>query len=102
MKIKVISDMHLNIKGHGDNDFLVEDTKFINYMKETCENYDHLILNGDIFDTWESKKWLDYVNTFNEIVKDRIFIALEIFKSLIDKKIIYVVGNHDAIVKEKN
>lgn len=74
-KILVISDLHLT------TNFILKKYK---YLEKLFLSVDRIIINGDF--------WTAYYNTFDEFIKTR---WSGLFPILLDKKAIYIYGNHD-------
>lgn len=92
--IKVISDLHIGIKGKKDDDFEFDETLFIRYLKNSLEEFDLLILNGDIFECWESGI------SANSILEQIRESRLDLFEFIIGTdRLILINGNHDAIIR---
>jgi UDP-2,3-diacylglucosamine pyrophosphatase LpxH len=92
MKIKVISDIHLGIRL--SNDFKVDKDLFLEFLKDTADECDYLVLLGDVFECWESD-FQTQVERFNEIKV--------VYKEIVDfientDNVILISGNHDVIV----
>lgn len=97
--IKVISDLHINVKNSKEEDFCLNDEKFIKYINATLEQCSYILIVGDLFETWESLKWQDHVTKFRKIVASRPTL-IDILTIYMEKEeIIYINGNHDAIVR---
>jgi UDP-2,3-diacylglucosamine pyrophosphatase LpxH len=114
MKIKIISDLHLGVKGAPSNNFVLDEDLFTHYLEATLAEYDQLILAGDTFELWE--EFIDTIPappktmtmTANlSILKDRI---TERFQSIVKswsfmplllnhEKVIFINGNHDAMIR---
>lgn len=77
-KILVISDLHLT------TNFILKKYK---YLEKLFLSVDRIIINGDF--------WTAYYNTFDEFIKTR---WSGLFPILLDKKAIYIYGNHDKEV----
>jgi len=88
MKIKIISDLHLtsfNTKKTDD--------ELCNYIKEN--DYDMIILLGDIYDTLKRDTFEPFIKEYNDIKE-----VFPKFSNLIfyEDNIRYIKGNHDRIV----
>jgi len=83
MKILVISDLHLN-DGSGADDFGDNDLRLISWL---CSfRYDMLVLNGDIYELWQSRK-----KKIRQAHK-ALFYYLE---TMLSAQLIQLKGNHD-------
>lgn len=100
MKILVLSDLHIGLKDWKNNDFLFGDSELANYMNGNIKKYDHIILNGDILELWQSN-FLEQTILFHKIVEAYPLFFTILKRELETKKIIYVTGNHDPIVRIK-
>ena len=80
-KAIVISDVHLGIAGSKAREII----RFLKY--NTC---DTLILNGDIIDAWELKKYGSW-----KVKHTRFFKAVLKMMEENNTKVIYLHGNHD-------
>lgn len=98
--IKIISDLHLNTKSK-ENDFFLDENLFIDYINTTLQDCEHLIIVGDLFETWESIWWKDHITKFNQICLDYPLLTSLLLNKIQLEKIIYVIGNHDSVVKRK-
>lgn len=101
MIIKVISDLHINVKKL-ENDFLIDDDKFIKYITDICENSNLVVINGDLFELWETLQWKRHLVHFKKIINERNAICNVLFKYILSGKIVYISGNHDDIIRLKN
>ena len=100
-KVKIISDLHINIKDSPCNDFLLDQDKFCDYLINTC-NDSLLIINGDLFELLESKQWQGYLDQIIEIIDSNKKLYNTIMNLIYLKKLIYVSGNHDAFIRLGN
>jgi len=103
MKIKIISDLHLGIKGSLTNDTYLDDDYFLCYLNECLTHYDLIIFNGDVFELWE-----DFFSSEGLSIKDRCNTKLQKiigswkFGPLLvsgNQKIIIINGNHDSSIR---
>ncbi|GAA5523103.1 UDP-2,3-diacylglucosamine diphosphatase [Aliifodinibius salicampi] len=84
VEIVVLSDLHLGTVGcHA-----IELTKYLNSISP-----DKLILNGDIFDIWNFKKYY-WPDTHMEVVKCFISMLAN------GTDIYYLTGNHDEVIRK--
>jgi UDP-2,3-diacylglucosamine pyrophosphatase LpxH len=84
MKTLVISDIHLG------SPLVDKKLELMNLMKS--EEYDTIVLNGDIFDIWEKH--------FDIIIMEN-FDFVKLIQSLsLTKKVYYLMGNHDPYIAE--
>lgn len=79
MKTLVISDIHLG------SPLVDKKLEIMNLMK--LEEYDTIVLNGDIFDVWEE--------SFDNIILDNFDFVQLIKKLAKEKTIFFIMGNHD-------
>jgi UDP-2,3-diacylglucosamine pyrophosphatase LpxH len=84
MKKLVISDIHLGSP-------LVEKKLEIMNLMESDE-YDTIILNGDIFDIWEK--------SFNKILLENIDFVKLVHSVCLKKTVYFIMGNHDPHMLE--
>lgn len=101
MIIKVISDLHINVKKL-ENDFLIESNKFIDYLNKICDEANIVIINGDLFELWETTQWKRHACHFRKIVNNNFEIVSALLKHILTGKIIYINGNHDEFIRLKN
>lgn len=99
--LKFISDLHINTKTD-DNDFYLNETKFIKYINKVCIECDFLIVLGDMFEAWETLEFDAHVEKMKLIIEDRIGLIAIINKWINEGKLIYVNGNHDAVCRTHN
>lgn len=105
MKLVIISDLHLGIKGDISNDFKLNEQQFYNYLQYVIDKYDLLVLNGDVFELWE-----DMFETKGITIEEKMKIRVDniinswVFGNLIrtHPKIIIINGNHDLYLKKYN
>lgn len=84
MKTLVISDIHFG------SPLLDKKIEIMDLMKS--DEYDTIVLNGDIFDIWEDQ--------FEDIIlKNFDFVEL-MHKLSIDKTMYFIMGNHDPYISE--
>jgi UDP-2,3-diacylglucosamine pyrophosphatase LpxH len=104
MKIKVISDVHIGIPGSNANDCHFKDTEIFNFLTKSCENYDKVILNGDIFECWESSEAGGSGFKYQLIQLENIFKHFPKTINLMNTndKIVLIHGNHDIILSHAN
>lgn len=74
----IISDTHIGDLRFKDNQHVIQLLK--------SEQFDRLVLNGDIVDLW--------VKTFDEVVFDPLFKYIA--QISITKPVVWILGNHDA------
>jgi UDP-2,3-diacylglucosamine pyrophosphatase LpxH len=101
MKIKVISDIHIGLPDAKNNDCRFTDDQLYLYIKNSLKVVDLLILNGDIFELWQTnfQKQVEHFELI-EASYPKFFKILR--KNLTRKTIIFINGNHDAVVRTKN
>jgi len=97
-KVLVLSNLHLGLDGE---DFSRE-KKLLKYLKSAIKMYDYIILNGDVFETWEYRNYewkINYdtdklVNIFNNVpgLKDFLYKC----------NVLLIHGNHDYSLKKYN
>jgi len=90
MKMAVISDLHL---GRGDlaDLFGHEDGKFVRFLQELENNFEKIVLLGDIFEVLGAPRLGSSRSEFEQIHKAHP----EIVGRLLSPRYIYVHGNHD-------
>jgi predicted phosphodiesterase len=105
MKILIISDLHLGLKDNPSNSFKLNEYAFNKYLLDGINEYDNIIMNGDVFELWESlletsgaTLELKFKNQVNEILNSWIFGNL----IRTNPKIIIINGNHDLYIKNNN
>lgn len=103
MKYKIISDLHLGIKGNVSNNFLLNDTVFKKYLTDSLSECDGVILLGDIFELWEdlletsgSTLSIRITNRLKEIINSWCFGPLLVEHN---ERLHLISGNHDAVIK---
>ena len=101
MVVRVISDLHINVKKL-ENDFLIESGKFISYIDDICSKSNLVVINGDLFELWETTKWKRHLVHFRKIVENNFDIVGILLKYILSGKIIYINGNHDEVIRLKN
>ena len=101
MKFLVISDLHLGRTEAKNNDFLMSDKEFSQYLISSLEKYDKIVLNGDILELWQTN-FNTAIQQFHYIKADYPLTFALLEKELHTERIIYVNGNHDAVVRTKN
>jgi len=79
MKTLVISDIHLG------SPLVDKKLEIMNLMKR--EEYDTIVLNGDIFDVWEEP--------FNDILSTNFDFSILLHKLSKEKIVYFIMGNHD-------
>ncbi len=84
MKTLVISDIHLG------SPLVDKKLEVMNLMKS--DEYDTIILNGDIFDIWEK--------SFDEILSDNWDFIKLLNKLSKEKTVYFIIGNHDPHIIE--
>jgi UDP-2,3-diacylglucosamine pyrophosphatase LpxH len=104
MKIKVVSDIHIGIPGSNCNDCHFTDDQIFAFLTKSCENHDNVILNGDIFECWESSEAGGH--GFESQLKQLKNISVHFPKTIklinTNDKIVLIYGNHDIILNHKN
>jgi DNA repair exonuclease SbcCD nuclease subunit len=93
MKIVLVSDIHLGVKGNSET-FLNNTKKF--FIEQVCD----VIAQTDAKMLWVLGDLFDKPDTLNILVKN---VALEIFSTILDKfpdlKVKLLLGNHDIYYK---
>lgn len=84
MRALILSDLHLGSP-------LFDDRAEIVYLI-TSNEFDEIILLGDIFDAWEKN--------FHSIMIEYKSIIDAIWSMSIEKKVVFVIGNHDPSMSE--
>jgi UDP-2,3-diacylglucosamine pyrophosphatase LpxH len=84
MKTLVISDLHIGSKGCNTK-------AIINLLK--TEEYDRLILVGDIIDGWLFQRYKKFSEAHNKVIRN-------LFKISKEKEIIWISGNHDEFLRK--
>ncbi|MDT8346413.1 MAG: UDP-2,3-diacylglucosamine diphosphatase [Flavobacteriaceae bacterium] len=82
--IVIISDVHLGTYG-------CHATELLEYLKSINPN--KLILNGDIIDIWQFKKWY-FPESHLRVIKKLIALAAN------GTEVIYITGNHDEMLRK--
>ncbi len=101
MRIKAISDLHIGDMTAAD-DFEIDELLFVEYLEKNCEQFDKLVLCGDVFECWQSTEWEIQRTSFLKILELRPSLSYFLINKIQSQQIIYVTGNHDAIVLLKN
>lgn len=110
MKVKVISDLHIS-DFSDSSDFNYTDSEFIDYLKKSMNNNEYIVLNGDVFECWESgfntqtdtfRKIRDVRQKLCDFIEENLLevdgnININIENKNEGKKLIYVGGNHDIV-----
>lgn len=116
MKIKIISDLHLGVKGEPTNDFLIDEDLFSEYLHDSVSQCDQVILNGDIFELWEDFFQKNESGTSNQAkslpsmirtrMKDRMDRIVSSWKFMSEimthPKITIINGNHDSMIRTES
>lgn len=111
MKIVVLSDLHIGVKGQADNNFIMDDAAFAAHLDRLSKANDVIVLNGDVFELWEGVAVAAaHAEHWNDLTKERLKLVIKswplTYKMIIDliqsKKIILVNGNHDAQIRSRN
>jgi len=84
MKTLVISDLHIGSKGCNTK-------AIINLLK--TEEYDRLILVGDIIDGWLFQRYKKFSEEHSKVIR-------KLFKISKEKEIIWISGNHDEFLRK--
>ena len=84
MKTLVMSDLHIGSKGCNTK-------AIINLLK--TEEYDRLILVGDIIDGWLFQRYKKFSEAHNKVIRN-------LFKISKEKEIIWISGNHDEFLRK--
>lgn len=93
-KIAVISDLHMGL-GDSTDQFGHDIYEFIRFLKYLEDNFEQIILLGDIWETLMSK-WGNAKQSLFHSIK----IYQDIFKRFQSKKYVYIHGNHDVITSK--
>lgn len=99
--IAVISDLHLGDHTVTDNSKLNED-KLIVWCKQLLQDGTVLVINGDLFDCWQPRTWDEQIKQFNKVRKCHYNFVEFLLENIRTGRIIYVSGNHDAVVRTKD
>ena len=111
LRIKVISDCHIGLPGAAENDFHFSDEEFIQFLDYSRHSYDCVVLNGDLWELWESGTSKNQLERFNEVAAAhaplfnyiRDHMAPPDIKSFTrHRNLFYVVGNHDSAAAKYN
>lgn len=95
-KYIIISDSHIGGK-YGQH-FDVDDDTFISKLKELSSEYDNIIINGDMYDLYDTACCCQSKESYYNIIKSNHSKLVEyIHKGIEDGKIIYITGNHDDL-----
>ena len=97
--IKVISDLHIGVKGTKENDFKLDEDKFKDYLLSLVDKCSMIVLLGDVFDLLQSEKFNDQETRLREIIKDRMGLYGALVSMIVRGDIVYVNGNHDAFMR---
>ena len=100
MNIATISDLHLG-DGSETDKFKLDEDKVINFIQRLISTNDKVVLNGDAFDCWQGKDWEDQVLQFTRVVRAHPKLSAFIIAEVIAGRMIYISGNHDAVVRIK-
>mgnify|MGYP001167516183 FL=1 len=101
IKLCTLSDLHIG-DGTKSDDFTLDDDKVIKFLKQCIKDYDRVILNGDVFECWQSQSWDAQQNQLSRIFKAHPQLCAFIYSSILSKKMIYVSGNHDSVCRTKS
>ena len=94
MKIACISDLHMG-DGKSSDSFQHKENHFLSFLDFLEDQYDQIILNGDIFETYKSLK----VNTpAEQLLRVQNYYG-NINLRFLQKKYILIAGNHDSILE---
>lgn len=96
--MKVISDLHISLPDVKNNDFELDEDVFIAYLQNSVAEVDLLVLNGDIFECWETGLE-SQSGRFQSIARARPRLVRCIMDGMRAGRIIYNNGNHDAICR---
>jgi len=100
--IKVLSDLHISDEFF-ENNFHLNEKKFISYLKRSLNECDYVILNGDVFELWETK--IPFIKKYKlkKIQKTYQLLFNFIESQLNDKQsnLFYNIGNHDRYLLKK-
>jgi UDP-2,3-diacylglucosamine pyrophosphatase LpxH len=107
MKITILSDLHLGIKGDPSNNFLIDENIFSQYLKSTLDDSDLLILNGDTFELWENiispQEPPTIVGMLRSLMierMERIVASWKFMPEILNNpKILLINGNHDSLIR---
>lgn len=98
MKIRILSDCHIGDKSSAD-DFILNEIKFILFLKRCVVENNLVILAGDTFECWQGKKFSKDVNTFYSIAHIRPMLMDALHALISGGKLKIINGNHDAIIR---
>ena len=91
-KIIVVSDLHIAPENWLNGEFKAIN-EFVDWVHSKIRLGYKIVLNGDIFELWETKRWKKWQVIWKTISKSRISSLLE------NNNIFYIIGNHDAPLK---
>ncbi len=91
MDLAVVSDLHIG-KDRADC-FHHEESDFLRFLIDLENNYEKIILLGDIFDTLTGPRYGSQQKAFWETVSEYPVLG----SRLLSEKYIYVYGNHDIV-----
>jgi predicted phosphodiesterase len=126
-RILAISDIHMDgIIGTPESSCNFSDDDLHTYLTWTLKKYDIVVLNGDIFDTWESSKselpsdikeicgenesfsnWAEHkfrerFSTTESLYPRTVTLIKNGGTSYLSGKIVYINGNHDSVCRVFN
>jgi UDP-2,3-diacylglucosamine pyrophosphatase LpxH len=94
-KIIIFSDIHIGLEGD-----YIRENKFFDYIDSISNKYDKIIFNGDIFECLRySKTHWKHISQRSKL--ERIIKSFpRIQKYFLNSKFIWVIGNHDYVMKQ--
>lgn len=101
MRVKVFSDLHIGDKDKSDNFRINEDT-LISYLEDCLKKYDKVVINGDIFECWESESFDAQEKQFQKVKEAYPKLVNYLACAINSSVIIATQGNHDYIVGRNN
>lgn len=110
MKVVILSDLHIGVKGQADNNFLLDDAAFAAHLASLSQNNDLIVLNGDIYELWEGVAVAAaHAEHWNDLTMERLNLVRKCWpctdKAIRDMaiagKVIIANGNHDAQIRSR-
>lgn len=95
MKIASISDLHLCTDEYPDS-FQHNTNEFLHFLDHLEDNYDKIILNGDIYDPCKNIRFNEHLSELYKI-QDKHQILVDRFNQ---DKYLHIAGNHDSVLTE--
>jgi len=97
-KYLVISDLHIGVVNDRANNCILNDFELIRIFDKCIFINDYkLILNGDIFDLWETGLLQGFEERCAEIIECHTELCKYLHKQITLSNIIYIIGNHDNV-----